>query len=226
MAEHFFRPAHVVTMVVALCAAAVLAPVAVNAATGSFVNITDPLNAGSKARVTAKGTLWTTETDPLTGTVSRVSSNGRRLVGDGVGPLSVDMAVPGAPLGTTGDIIVDASTTPAKVFSGVGRGKVALTSMVLTADAAAAGSIRVGIVASIKANSASGDCHTGAGFTLLGEQFKVNVVVGTTLNLTWPTPLVWTASADADDFYCINVVAIGGPASYALHVAAYGFTPQ
>jgi hypothetical protein len=108
MADHFFRPAHVVTMVVALCAAAVLTPVAVGAATGSFVNITDPINAASKARVTAKGTLWTNETDPLTGTVSRVSSDGRRLVGDGAGPLSVDMALPGQPLGTVGDVVVDA----------------------------------------------------------------------------------------------------------------------
>jgi putative exporter of polyketide antibiotics len=112
------------------------------------------------------------------------------------------------------------------VFSGVGHNKVALTSMVLTADpTGTSGAVRVGIVATVKANSATGDCHTGAGFTSLGEQFKVNVVTGTTLNLTWPSPLVWTASADADDFWCVNVVVLGGPAGYALHVAAYGFTP-
>jgi hypothetical protein len=226
MADHFFRPVHVVTMVVALCAAAVLAPVAVNAATGSFVNIVDPVNTGSKARVTPKGTLEVNETDPTTGKVAHVTTDGRRLVGDGSGPLSVDMAVPGKPLGTTGDVIVDASTTPANLFSGVGRSKVALTSMILTADPGTAGtSIRVGIVATIKANSTTGDCHTGAGFTSLGEQVKVNIPVGTTLNLTWPTPLLWTSSADADDFFCINVVALGGPAGYTLHVAAYGFTP-
>jgi hypothetical protein len=225
MADRFFRPAHVVTMVVALCAAAVLTPVAVGAATGSFVNITDPVNAASKARVTAKGTLWTNETDPLTGKVARVTTDGRRLVGDGTGPLSVDMAVPGSPLGTVGDIINDSANPRRMLFSGVGTHKVALTSVILTAQAGAAGTIRAALVAHVKANSVSGDCETLAGFTALGEQVKVDVAVGQSINLTWPTPLVWTGLADADDFYCVDVYTFGGPASYQLHTGAYGFTP-
>jgi hypothetical protein len=50
-------PKHVVTIVVSVCAAVVLAPVGVMAATGSLVNITDPVDASRKARVNPDGTL-------------------------------------------------------------------------------------------------------------------------------------------------------------------------
>ena len=70
-----FRPVHVVTMVVALCAAAILTPVAVNASTGSLVNITDPLHLGSRANVSYKGSLSTTETDAVSGKQAAVSSD-------------------------------------------------------------------------------------------------------------------------------------------------------
>ena len=54
-----FAPKHVVTMVVALSAAVVLAPVGVMAATGQFVNITDPVDSKRKARVGTNNTLYT-----------------------------------------------------------------------------------------------------------------------------------------------------------------------
>lgn len=52
-----FAPRHVVAMVASVCAAVVLAPVGVMAATGQLVNIVDPGNASRKARVGNKGTL-------------------------------------------------------------------------------------------------------------------------------------------------------------------------
>lgn len=52
-----FAPKHVVTMVVALSAAAVLAPVGVLAATGQLVNIADPFVGGNLARVSEQGAL-------------------------------------------------------------------------------------------------------------------------------------------------------------------------
>ena len=52
-----FQPKHVVTMVVALSAAVILAPVGVLAATGQLVNITDPSNSARKARVSSDGSL-------------------------------------------------------------------------------------------------------------------------------------------------------------------------
>lgn len=52
-----FQPRHVVTMVVAVCAAAVLAPVGVMAATGTLVNIVDPVLGDRKVRVGSAGSL-------------------------------------------------------------------------------------------------------------------------------------------------------------------------
>lgn len=52
-----FKPVHVVAMVASVSAALVLMPVAVNAATGTLVNITDPFTSGRVARVTNARTL-------------------------------------------------------------------------------------------------------------------------------------------------------------------------
>lgn len=56
-------PKHVVAMVVAISAAAVLTPVGVMAATGTLMNITDPYDAGRRARVGSNNTLFA-ETRP------------------------------------------------------------------------------------------------------------------------------------------------------------------
>ncbi|HVF05390.1 MAG TPA: hypothetical protein VNA20_11170 [Frankiaceae bacterium] len=50
-------PKQLVTMVLAVSVAAVLTPVGVMAATGTLVNVTDPLNSARKARVTHGGAL-------------------------------------------------------------------------------------------------------------------------------------------------------------------------
>lgn len=52
-----FTPKHVVTLVACVCAAAVLAPVGVLAATGTLVNISDPVYGSRKARVSAANAL-------------------------------------------------------------------------------------------------------------------------------------------------------------------------
>lgn len=82
----------IVTLVVSVCAAAVLAPVTVHAATGSFVNITDPAVSAYKAKVNAAGGLLVTNVDPTTKSQAKVDT-GRLRVGDGSGNLTVDGAV-------------------------------------------------------------------------------------------------------------------------------------
>lgn len=52
-----FTPRQIVVMVVAASAALIFMPVAVGAATGSLVNITDPFTASRKARVSSAGAL-------------------------------------------------------------------------------------------------------------------------------------------------------------------------
>jgi hypothetical protein len=84
-----FSSGQIVTMVVAVCAAVALAPVGVMAATGSFINIVDPINGGSKARVNGSGGLHTTTIDALTKSHTRVD-DGKLRIGDGSGNLTVD----------------------------------------------------------------------------------------------------------------------------------------
>ena len=84
--------AQIVTIVVAVCCAAVLAPVGVMAATGQFVNITDPVSAGYKARVNPAGGLPVSNVDPATRSVANVDA-GKLRVGDGSGAMSVDGTV-------------------------------------------------------------------------------------------------------------------------------------
>ena len=53
-----FAAKHVVTMVVSVCAAAVLAPISVGAATGTLVNITDPTTSSRSAKVSPANGLY------------------------------------------------------------------------------------------------------------------------------------------------------------------------
>jgi hypothetical protein len=53
-----FEPRHVVSMVASVCAAAVLAPVGVMAATGTLTNLVDPFDSTRKARVTGISGLY------------------------------------------------------------------------------------------------------------------------------------------------------------------------
>ena len=216
-----FSSKQVVTMVVAVCAAVVLAPVAVYAATGSFVNITDPVNAGSKARVNPSGTLWTTQVDPVSKNQQQVAG-GRALVGDGTGPLTTDMGAPSQPLDAINDLTLHSGDTRRPVFAGLGFRKIALTSVIASAEGSTAGSVELLVVAYVKSNSTSGDCETLSGFGA-AERFTIMVPVGQTVNLTWPSPLVWTQYADANDYYCVNVESFGGPTGYTAHFSAYGF---
>ena len=81
-----FSGTHITVMVVAISLAVVGAPVAVAASTGSFVNITDPVTAAYKARVTPKGSLAVTPRDAVSGYSAKVDALGRQLV---TGPVTV-----------------------------------------------------------------------------------------------------------------------------------------
>jgi len=217
-----FKPRHIVTIVVAVCVGAVLMPVAVGAATGSLVNITDPVTAANKAKVSNKGQLYVTEADPYTGAFAKVDSAGKQLVGDGSGALDVVQANPATPLDTINDLTLSSGDTRRPMFAGVGFRKLTLTSLIASAEGSTAGSVELLVVAYVKSNSASGDCETLSGFGA-AEQFTVMVPVGQTVNITWPTGLVWTQYADANDYYCINVESFGGPTGYTAHFSAYGY---
>lgn len=224
-----FKPRHVVAIVVALAVGAVMSPVVVNAAT-SYVALIDGQGGVNKSKVNQSGALWTAEVDPVSKVQAKVDSGGKRLVSDGSGPLTVDgvvgtqQRIPTSPLDTINDLTLSASDTRRPMFSGVGNRKIAMTSLIVSGEGSTAGSIELLFIAYVKQDSPSGDCETLSGFGA-AERFTVMVPVGTTENITWPTGLVWTQYADANDFYCINVESYGGPTGYIAHVSAYGYRP-
>jgi hypothetical protein len=67
------QPKHVVAIVVSLSAAAVLTPLSVAAATGSFVNIVDPIIGSRKARIGSNGALQVETRPGATPTAVNVS---------------------------------------------------------------------------------------------------------------------------------------------------------
>lgn len=107
MRQTRFSGRQITVMVVATCAAVILAPVAVAASTGNLVNITDPVNAAAKARVASTGSLATAPRDPYTGSWGRVDGGALRVGGTvhtvaGGGTQAVTgtvTAVPGPPSG-------------------------------------------------------------------------------------------------------------------------------
>jgi hypothetical protein len=81
MREGRFTGKQITVMVVAVCLAVVAAPVGVLAVTGTSVNISDPVTAANKARVSANGNLYETPRDPATGSGARVDSGALRVGG-------------------------------------------------------------------------------------------------------------------------------------------------
>jgi hypothetical protein len=217
------RPLHAVSIVAAVALGAALTPVAVNA-TSTVMVLADRDNSAVKAKVSSKGSQWVIENDPYTGKYARVSDDGRRLVGDGAGNLTTDMGIPNASLDTINDLTLSAADTRRPMFTGVGGRKVALTSIILSAEGGTAGSVKLLFIAYIKSNSASGDCEGLSGFGA-AERFTAMVPVGQTVNLNFPSPLTWSQYADADDYYCVDVESYGGPSGYTVHISAYGFKP-
>ena len=70
-----FAPKHVVMIVMSICAALILAPVGVLAATGQLVNIVDPFESSRKVRVGSAGSLRVETRPGVTNGASNVAHN-------------------------------------------------------------------------------------------------------------------------------------------------------
>jgi hypothetical protein len=193
-----------------IAAALFLRPVPVEATAGTLVNIVDP-STSAKAKVSASGRLLTAPCD----TDSCAATNGNRLQTDAFG-------IPAQPLDTINDLTLHSGDTRRPMFAGLGNRKIALTSIITSAEGSTAGSVELLVIAYVKSNSSSGDCETLSGFGA-AERFTIMVPVGQTVNLNFPSPLIWTQYADSNDYYCIDVESFGGPTGYTVHFSAYGF---
>ena len=215
-----FSPRDIVIVIVSVSAAMILTPVGVMAAASQLVTIKDPTTT-SKARVDA-GKVRIGDGS------GAVTIDGTVQVTDGNGPLGVDgtvgarMVAPTTPWNPINDLTLNAGDTRRPMRSGTGATKLNLTSMTFAAAGANPGSVEILVVAYVKSDSTSADCETLSGFGA-AERFTVMVPVGDTVNVTWPSPLQYTAYADTNDFYCINVESFGGPTGYTVHVSGAGF---
>lgn len=215
-----FSPRDIVIVVVSVCAAMILTPVGVMAAASQLVTLKDPTTT-SKARVDA-GKVRVGDGS------GAVTVDGTVKVTDGAGTLGVDgtvdarMVAPAKPWNQINDLTLHAGDTRRPMTARTGATKLNLTSVTVAAEGANPGSIELLVIAYVKTDSTSGDCETLSGFGA-AERFTLIVPVGETINVTYPSPLQWTAYADANDYYCIVVESFGGPTGYTAHVSASGF---
>jgi hypothetical protein len=218
-----FSARQLVTIVVSVCAAIVLAPTAVYAAvTATSVHISDPTYPSREAHVTTGGKLYVGDGS------GALTVDGKVKVTDGSGALSVDGTVkarpvaPAQPWNPVNYVAVSAGASRAALFSALVPTKLNLTSFTVAAGGATAGAVTLDVQVYVS-DSGAGDCValTGASFGA-AERFRVFVPVGQTVNLAYPTPLVYTAYGSTGDRYCVDVSG-SGPTGYSAYIAASGF---
>jgi len=219
---------HVLAIVVAIALGAVLLPISVEAATGSAVNITDPLSSSNKAHVTGAGTLQSSlcsYNSTASGHCALI--NGYKvMVGDGAGPLTVDGTVsvdgsivfaspfpPLSPLSSTPEVsdtsqnsTLRSTPFPASTF-------VEVTSVTFASLSGSAVNLSV-VGHEPSGNSCTG---TGSGFTTV---VVAAVPAGQTVHTSFPAPVEVTDSQP----FCIDVSPFGTPpASFDVAVTIVGY---
>lgn len=166
-----FSGRHIVGMVVAVSAAVVLAPVGAMAATGSLVNITDPVHTANKARVDAKGAL---------------------RVGDGGGSLTIDGTALPYPAAKAFSRTVLMQDNPILVKPGVPAGiKIMITSVSYTALAPS------GEIVLEAQDGAAANCTGG---TPGAPYFDLISPAIETKTATFPSPLIVDRCAELRPF--------------------------
>ena len=197
-----FTPRQVVTMVVAVCAAVVLAPAGAIAA-ATLLTIQDPSN-GSKARVDA----------------------GRLRVGDGSGSLTVDgstgPAVPAKPFAVSARIM---ATGPTGVLlaSRKGTSRLAITSITNHLNV---NTFQVAHYTSYVVDVAGFACP-GKPDTLAPADLELDVplaAVKATTSTAYPTPLVFFRTATTGSTSCLYVSSTQvGAADFDVSTTVSGF---
>ncbi len=134
------------------------------------------------------------------------------------------VTAPANPWDQVNDIVVNAGTTVAVLFQAILPRTLDLTSFTVAALGSTAGTVIVHVQVYVS-SSGSGNCITLTGGSFgAAERFTVAVPVGQTLNITYPTPLVYTAYGSSGDLYCVDVESQGGPSGYSAVISASGYT--
>jgi len=181
----------ITTMVVATVFLVVALPFSVAAATGSLINIADPVTASRKARVTSQGSLAVTLRDATTGAQAKVDSNGRLLADS-------TYAAPASAFSVTVGGSSAADTTLQTLVPGFTSGKLMITSFSIANNDVST------TFASISRYT-DGTCSTGAGFYLY-----IVAKVGDSASASFPTPVIVTQPCAILHFGGLPLVTITG----------------
>jgi hypothetical protein len=186
----------ITTVVVAVCVAVIAFPVGVLAATGSLVNITDPVHKSNKARV---------------------DNGGRLYVGDGGGSLTVDGTVNGRPVAParTWSNVAAFNNFDNSVLVGPTASAIDLSGVSATLGGA---SNTTSVSFYIAAKKTTTDCDTSPPALILWDGY---INSSTTIAAALPTPIRWQPPSGSKG--CLFVVA--GPINNGatLVVNASGF---
>jgi hypothetical protein len=193
-----FEPKHVVTMVACVCAAVVLAPVGVMAATGSYVNITDPFSTARKARVSTDGAL---RVESRAGANSNTFSN------------------------ASGDLTSNAFSTLAEATYPT---RIAVTEMSFSVDsgiqaANTAYAARIEVYRMVRTSGTAACARTAPGWT--AKLMRVAVVVPSEMReLTFAgSPLV-LAGGGSGQRVCLGAYVSTYPTNTRVFIGATGYT--
>lgn len=174
----------ITTMVVAVCLAVIAFPIGTFAAGLTKVSVADPTHSTRVAHVTAQGRLTTDTCD--SDSCAAVDA-GKQRVGDGAGALTVDGSVLPYIPGTAFSRMI---FTPGLIKPGLTSGKIMITSLSFTNLASSAG------VVTIRNLNTSG---AGCGDTLGDYVYNGVVSAASTLVVTFPSPLIATRCAVANN---------------------------
>jgi hypothetical protein len=189
-------PKHVVTLIACVCAAVVLAPVGVMAATGSLVNVIDPSNSSRQAHVTSNGAL-------------RVE-NGSIAAGQAFSKTS-------DPISSLGFHVL---------FEVTGPTRMALTDVSLTSDTGLSQAVtgygsRIELVALTRTSGTSACGYSAPGWTRRSLRVIDSQAPGTT-QLTFPTPMLLPGAASGQPL-CVGFYYNLQPNNATIWVAAGGY---
>ncbi|MDQ1687720.1 MAG: hypothetical protein QOK42_695 [Frankiaceae bacterium] len=207
-------------IVTAIIVAALSVPVGVMAATGSFVNIRDYATTGASgySRV-INNRIVTEQCDPGTTTINTTTCS--RVTG-GKLQVGAQPVAPANPWNAINDISLTASGSRRPLYIGLGPARLNLSNFTASAEGGTAGSVRIFLIVYVS-DSSAGDCTTLSGASFgAAERFVVMVPVGSTISLSYPTPLVYSAYASSGRRYCVDVET-SGPSGYTAHVSGVGF---
>ena len=191
-----FTGKQVVTMVACVCAAVVLAPVGVMAATGQLVNITDPTNANRKAKVGSSGTVYT---ESRAGVVDHSFSSYQETV-------------------------TDVITHP--VYEITAPNRIAITEATFTLHGDNSASTNHVRIYSRVRTSGTANCQTGTGWTSPKTLRSVVVRAGSTVQLQFNGPPLISQTPGAGQKVCIGFQQTKWTGSTDLDAGLTGYTFQ